>query len=59
MLLNFSNNIEAKITECRLINEEGIVFSILLVKRAKLRANDRSSGCLPTADAIEKFIKES
>ena len=48
-------NIESKITECWLLNEEGILFFLLLVMRAKLLAHNWSSGCLATAFAIEKL----
>ena len=50
------NNIEGKITECWLVNEEGIFFLILLVKWEKLLGDDWSSGCLAIAYAIEKLL---
>ena len=54
--LFLTNNIEGKITECWLINEGGIYFLILHVKRAKLLAHDWSSCCLATAHAIKKLF---
>ena len=39
-----NNNIEGKITECWLVNEESIFFLIFLRGRAKLLAHDWSSG---------------
>ena len=54
------NNIEGKIiTECWLLNEEGILFLILLVKRAKLVAHEWRSGCLATGYAMESRINIS
>ena len=53
---SFLNNIEGKITECWLVNEEGIFFLICFVKRAKLLAHDWSSDYLATAYSIEKFF---
>ena len=50
------NKIEGKITECWVVNKEGIFFFILLEKRAKLLAHDWFSGCLATAYAIEKLL---
>ena len=48
----FRNNIEGKITEYWLVNEDSIFFLISFVKRAKLLAQNGSSGCLATANAI-------
>ena len=48
-------NIESKITEFWLLNEEGGLLLLLLVMRAKLLAHNWSSGCLATAFAIEKL----
>ena len=50
------NNIERKITKCCLVNEENIVFIILLVNGAKSPAHDMSSDCIATAYVIEKLL---
>ena len=49
------NNIEGKITECWLVNEESIFLKICFVMRAKLLAHDWSSSCLATAFSIDKL----
>ena len=50
-----SNNIDGKITECWLVNEENIFSYFCYVKSAKLVAHDWSSVCLATAYSIKKF----
>ena len=50
------NNIEGKITEWWLVNEEIIFSSFCFVKRAKLLAHEWSSGRLATAHSIEKLF---
>ena len=50
------HNIEGKITECCLVNEEGIFSEFCFMKRAKLLTQDWSSGCLATAHLIEKLF---
>ena len=53
------NNIEGKITECWLVNEEGIFFpNFACGLKAKLLANNWSSGCLATAYAIKKCCSQ-
>ena len=51
-----NNNIEGKINDYRLFNEEDIFFLILLVKKTKLAAHDRSSGYLAIAYADENLF---
>ena len=48
--------IESKITDCWLLNEDGILFLLLLVIRVKSLADNWSSGCLTAAYAIEKLF---
>ena len=50
------NNIEGKITECWLVNEESIFSKFCFVKRAKLVIHNWSSGCLATAYSIKKLF---